>query len=100
ALVVCVRVETKSIITYVFMARNIQLYLTFPISPAALFAAKFIRQWLINTALIMGVLGIITGVLFSIMEGQWLLAVTHIFYSLFLSILAMSLAYGLVFAVT
>lgn len=100
AVLVLTLLAVNSIIKEMFMDRNIQLYLTFPISPAALFAAKFIRQWLINTALIMGVLGSITGVLFSIREGQWLLAVTHIFYSLFLSILAMSLAYGLVFAVT
>lgn len=100
AVLILTLLAVNSIIKEMFMDRNIQLYLTFPVSPAALFAAKFIRQWLINTALIMGTLGIITGVLFSMREGQWLLTVTHIFYFLLLSIVAMSLAYGLVFAVT
>ena len=100
AVLVLTLIAVNSIIKEMFMDRNIQLYLTFPVSPAALFAAKFIRQWLINTALIMGALGIITGVLFSIREGQWLLTVTHICYFLFLSIVSMSLAYGMVFTVT
>jgi len=100
AVLILTLLAVNSIIKEMFMDRNIQLYLTFPVSPAALFAAKFIRQWLINTAFIMGALGIITGVLFSMREGQWLLTVTHIAYFLFLSIVSMSLAYGLVFAVT
>src|SRR5699024_6025431 len=100
AVLILTLLAVNSIIKEMFMDRNIQLYLTFPVSPAAIFAAKFIRQVLINTAFIMGALGIITGVLFSMREGQWLLTVTHIAYFLFLSIVSMSLAYGLVFAVT
>lgn len=90
----------NSIIKEMFMDRNIQLYLTFPISPSSLFMAKFMKQWLINAALIMMPLGLIFGVLFSMKEGQWFLIVPHLLYFLLLSIVIMSAAYGLVFLVT
>lgn len=82
------------------MDRNIQLYLTFPVSPAALFTAKFLKQWLMNVVLVMLPLGLVTGITFSIKEGNWLLTVTHLVYFLLLSIIVMSVAYGVVFGVT
>ncbi|WP_411842068.1 ABC-2 transporter permease [Salinicoccus sp. HZC-1] len=100
AVVILALLAVNSIIKEMFMDRNIQLYLTFPVSPAALFTAKFLKQWLINVVLVMLPLGLVTGITFSIKESNWLLTVTHFVYFLLLSIIVMSVAYGLVFGVT
>lgn len=100
AVLILALLAVNSIIKEMFMDRNIQLYLTFPISPSSLFMAKFLKQWLTNTVSIMAPLGLAFGVLFALKEGQWFLTVTHLVYFLLLSILSMAVAYGLVFLVT
>lgn len=100
AVIILTLIAVNSIIKEMFMDRNIQLYLTFPISPSSLFMAKFLKQWLLNTVVIMLPLGLIFGVMFSIKEDNWFLIVTHLFYFFLLSMVVITLAYGLVFLVT
>lgn len=100
AVIILALLTINSIIREMFMDRNIQLYLTFPIKPSALFTAKFLKQWLINGVLVLMPLGLIMGIIFSIKENNWILAATHLIYFLMLSIIVMIVAYGLVFAVT
>lgn len=90
----------NAIIKEMFMDRNIDLYLTFPISPSQLFLAKFFKQWLVYSASIMVPVSLITGINLSIRFGSWVLAVTNIVYFIMLSFLIIGLSYALIFAVT
>ena len=90
----------RGIVKEMFMDRNIELYLTFPISPAQLFLAKFFKQWLIYAASVMLPVSLVMGISLSIRFGSWWLIVTNLVYFSTLSFLVVGIAYFLVFTLT
>ncbi|WP_020007455.1 hypothetical protein [Salinicoccus albus] len=93
-------IALKGIIKEMFMDRNIDLYLTFPISPAQLFLAKFFKQWLIYAASVMIPVSLVMGISLSIRFGSWWLIVTNLVYFTTLSFLVVGISYFLVFTLT
>ncbi|WP_342387256.1 hypothetical protein [Salinicoccus bachuensis] len=85
------------IIKDMILDRNVQLYLSFPISAAELFFAKFIKHVLVYAASILLPLGVVVGTALSMRFGQWMLLAGSLVYFSMLAILVTALAYALIF---
>ncbi|MCG7332274.1 hypothetical protein [Salinicoccus roseus] len=97
AAIILLLLSVHFIIKDLILDRNVQLYLSFPISSAALFFAKFIKHGLIYTASILMPLGVVIGTALSIRFGQWLLLADSLVYFLVLSTVITASAYAFIF---
>lgn len=97
AVVILLLLSIHFIIKDMILDRNVQLYLSFPISTTELFFAKFIKHGLIYAVSILLPLGVVIGTALAIRFGQWMLLADSLVYFLVLSTVITALAYAFIF---
>lgn len=93
-------ITVNRIVKDMFMNKNMQLYLTFPVRAVDLLRAKFIMQLCIGILPVTLPVGLIVGTAFTFRYTSILPLVSAILYFMMLSILTLGLSYIIVFLVT
>ncbi|MCG1009393.1 hypothetical protein J4760_04905 [Salinicoccus sp. ID82-1] len=95
--VILILVSIHFIIKDMILSGSITHYMSYPISAAELFHAKFIKHNLLYSTSIMLPLSILLGAALAVRYDQWLLVPNSIVYFIVLGLVFTSISFGLVF---
>ncbi|MFC3418450.1 hypothetical protein ACFOLA_02860 [Salinicoccus hispanicus] len=95
--IILVLLSIHFIIKDMILSGSIALYMSYPISAAELFYAKFIRHNLFYSTSILLPLSVVVGAALAARDGQWMLMLNSIIYFIVLGMFFTSISFGLVF---
>lgn len=93
-------ITVNRIVKDMFMNKNMQLYLTFPVKAVDILRAKFIMQLCVGILPVTLFAVLIFGTAFTFRYGSILPLISSVIYSILLSILTLAISYTIVFLVT